>query len=85
VAKADEQPQNEWRTTMTFYETLPTYCDPIFKSYAPYDKLPAFWEGLEDDGYRNPYDGDHGVNAQAWDRGREARSRCQRMINQIGD
>jgi hypothetical protein len=71
----------------TFYETLPTYCDQIFKSYAPYDRFPAFWEGLEDDGYDNPYDGDigQGIAAQAWDRGREARSRCQRMMAKTGN
>ena len=69
----------------TFYETLPTYCDAIFKSYAPYDKLPAFWEGLEDDGYDNPYDRSQGLAAQAWDRGREARMRCERAMQEIGE
>lgn len=73
-------------TTRTFYETLPTYCDPIFVSYAPYNKLPAFWEGLEDTGYVNPYDGiaSDGLAAQAWDRGREARARCNRMLQLLG-
>jgi hypothetical protein len=72
---------------MTYYETLPTYCDAIFESFAPYNKLPAFWEGLEDEGYRNPYDGkpSQGVNAQAWDRGRNTRMHCERMVPEIGD
>ena len=78
---------------MTFYATLPTYCDAIFESYAPYNKLPGFWEGLEATGYDNPYDEpplrstldlqasvNAGVAAQAWDRGREARMRCEREI-----
>jgi len=68
----------------TFYETLPTYCDAIFESYAPYNKLPAFWEGLESTGYTNPHDKGRGVDAQAWDRGREARCRCERTMREVG-
>jgi hypothetical protein len=65
--------------------------DPVWveikASYAPYDTLPAFYEGVVDYGdgnYANPYDGRHepgaGVAAQAWDRGLEAASRWSRAI-----
>jgi hypothetical protein len=44
----------------------------IIESYAPYHQIDAFGEGFEayqSGCYHNPYDGQHGVNARAWDRG----------------
>jgi hypothetical protein len=56
----------------------------IIESYRPYHTLPAFEEGLAAHAqriYRNPYDGQpqHGVAAQAWDRGLEAAARIKRL------
>jgi hypothetical protein len=53
----------------------------IFESYSQYLNVPQFKEGFEAHGqgnFRNPYDGDRGVKAEAWDRGVEAASRWQR-------
>ena len=53
--------------------------------YAPYE---AFWEGFVDYRHglhRNPYDTmpAQGVEARAWDRGREASMRVTRAIGRV--
>lgn len=72
--------------TRSFRDTLPTYCDPIFIDYRPYNDLPAFWEGFEASGFNgSSFNNPHvDVAAQAWDRGREARARCNRMLQLLG-
>jgi len=50
------------------------------RTYAPYDKLPAFAEGVKAYTQRrfdNPYEG---VDAQAWDRGLEHAMRIARSL-----
>lgn len=62
----------------TYYSELPVYCDHIFASYTPYDKLPAFWEGLETTSCDNPYQyvrsgsGRCRTGLGSWPRGKDA-------------
>jgi hypothetical protein len=57
--------------------------EAIAKTYAPYDRFPAFWQGVEDylNGVHKVWeDRAGGVDGQAYDRGLNAAMRLQRGL-----